>query len=63
VEVQHCANISENVSEVGRHVFCAVLSGVLGFDGSDMGENFGVAEGSCAGAKNLGWIFGVSGVA
>ena len=36
-----------------------VLSGVFVLEGVDVGENFGVAEGSCAGAKNLGWVSGV----
>lgn len=54
MHVQHCANISENLGQVFGDAVCAVLSGVLGLEGSGMGENFSVAKGRCTGGKYLG---------
>jgi hypothetical protein len=54
VVVQRCFNVSENFGEVFWEEVCAVLSSVLRLEGSNVGKNFGVAEGCCTGAKNLG---------
>jgi len=47
-------NVSENVGEVLRDAICAVLSGVLCLEGSDVGQNFGVGKGCCMSGKDLG---------